>query len=99
MLVMFLGKPARPHAANRRALRLAGCRMGQLELRLPASRYLGLSLLLVLTDAAPAHSLQEVEQQLFKREPFFESLAKHAPDFLLRDAAGQPLHPHPKTVG
>ncbi|MBB4152055.1 MULTISPECIES: SCO family protein [Sphingomonadaceae] len=45
----------------------------------------------VLTTATPAasHSLQEVEQQLFKRERYFQSVNQPAPEFTLRDAAGR----------
>jgi len=40
---------------------------------------------------APAHSLKNLENQLDKREKFFQPLDKEAPDFTLQDADGKPV--------
>ena len=52
---------------------------------------LGLGAVLALASAAPApaHSLKSLEEQLHKREKFFQAFNKEAPDFALRDAAGR----------
>ena len=72
------GSPAGRSAASRNA-------------RLGLTGALQIAAIGVLTTATPAasHSLQEVEQQLFKRERYFQSVNQPAPEFTLRDAAGR----------
>lgn len=52
---------------------------------------LGAAVLLLLTAAtqAGAHSVREVEQQLLRREKYFQAVNQPAPAFDLRDAAGR----------
>ena len=54
---------------------------------------LGLGAVLALSSAAPApaHSLKSLEDQLHKREKYFQALNKEAPDFTLQDAAGRTI--------
>ncbi len=72
------GSPAGRSAASRNA-------------RLGLTGALQIAAIGLLTTATPAasHSLQEVEQQLFKRERYFQSVNQPAPEFTLRDAAGR----------
>ena len=52
---------------------------------------IGMGLLLVMASMAPlsAHSLKSLENQLHKREKYFQPLDKKAPDFTLQDADGR----------
>lgn len=52
---------------------------------------IGLGAVLALSSAAPvpAHSLKSLEEQLHKREKYFQAFNKEAPVFALRDAAGR----------
>ena len=52
---------------------------------------IGMGLLLVMASMAPlsAHSLKSLENQLHKREIYFQPLDKKAPDFTLLDADGR----------
>lgn len=49
-----------------------------------------LSIVVLAASASPAasHSLEEVEQQLLKREPYFQRVNRVAPSFTLRDSSG-----------
>ena len=54
---------------------------------------IGLGSVLALSSAAPApaHSLKSLEEQLHKREKYFQAFNKEAPVFALRDAAGRTI--------
>ncbi len=41
--------------------------------------------------ALRAHSLEELQNQLFEREEFFQKMDEQAPDFALQDAKGRPV--------
>src|SRR5438552_991412 len=55
------------------------------------SRRAMLALLCVFTIDAPAqaHSLQELEKQLYEQEKYFQAVDSDAPDFALQDADGK----------
>jgi protein SCO1/2 len=50
---------------------------------------LALALLTFPLAEASAHSLEQLEKQLFEREPYVEFVEKDAPDFALLDAEGR----------
>ncbi|MFP6704575.1 MAG: SCO family protein, partial [Alphaproteobacteria bacterium] len=54
---------------------------------------IGLGAVLALSSAAtaPAHLLKSLEEQLHKREKYFQAFNKEAPVFALRDAAGRTI--------
>ncbi len=51
----------------------------------------GLLLLVVGTPLALAHSLESLENRLFKTEKYFQPFNKEAPDFTLQDADGRAI--------
>ena len=52
---------------------------------------LALALLTFPLAEASAHGLEQLEKQLFEREPYVEFVEKDAPDFALFDAEGRPV--------
>lgn len=53
------------------------------------SLWLGVLALVVGASSVSAHSLKSLENQLHKREKYFQPLNKKAPDFALQDADGR----------
>lgn len=77
-----------PHRDSR--LRLATVQVPLARLKVTSAQLFVVPLLaLALATQAASHSLQEVEQQLFKREKYFQAVNRPAPPFMLRDAAGR----------
>ncbi len=60
-------------------------------IRLFAAASAAIAVTVFVTAAAPAHSLKDVQQDLFDKEKYFQVKDEPAPDFALQDADGKPI--------
>ena len=60
-----------------------------LAMKISRPAMLALSCVFAIDTLAQAHSLQELEKQLYEQEKYFQAVDSDAPDFTLQDADGK----------